>query len=165
MTLKIAYQGEPGANSHLAAREAFFDLEPVAYPTFEDALAAVKAGDAGYAMIPIENSVAGRVADIHHLLPNAGLYIVGEHFLRVRFHLMAVKGATFDTITDVYSHVHALGQQHSRRSDHQPRHRYRDVLAALHPDPDRLHRQRRRQPHEFVAGRADHPGITRQCEF
>ncbi len=80
---RIAYQGEPGANSHLACTEAFPDFEPVPYPTFEDALAAVKSGDVGCAMIPIENSVAGRVADIHHLLPNAGLYITGEHFLRV----------------------------------------------------------------------------------
>ena len=94
----------------MAASEVRPDLDPLACATFEDALAAVKSGEARYAMIPIENSVAGRVADIHHLLPNAGLYIVGEHFLRVRFHLMAVKGASFDTITDVYSHVHALGQ-------------------------------------------------------
>jgi prephenate dehydratase len=94
----------------MAAKEAHPDLEPLACPTFEDALAAVKSGDAKYGMIPIENSVAGRVADIHHLLPNAGLYIVGEHFLRVRFHLMAIRGARIGGITDVYSHVHALGQ-------------------------------------------------------
>ena len=67
-------------------------------PTFEDALAAVKGGDARYAMIPIENSVAGRVADIHHLLPDAGLHIVGEHFLRVRHQLMALPGATLLTV-------------------------------------------------------------------
>ena len=67
--VRVSYQGEPGANSHLACREVFPDLEPVACATFEDALAAVKSGDARYAMIPIENSVAGRVADIHHLLP------------------------------------------------------------------------------------------------
>ena len=66
---RIAYQGEPGANSHLACREAFPDMEAVACPTFEDALLAVKNGEARLAMIPIENSVAGRVADIHHLLP------------------------------------------------------------------------------------------------
>src|SRR5262245_155141 len=72
---RVSYQGEPGANSHLACREAFPDIEPVACATFEDALAAVKTGDARYAMIPIENSVAGRVADIHHLLPGAGLHI------------------------------------------------------------------------------------------
>ncbi len=107
---KIAYQGEPGANSHLAAREAFSDLEAIAYPTFEDALAAVKAGDAAYAMIPIENSVAGRVADIHHLLPDAGLYIVAEHFLRVRHQLMAKKGASLKAIKRVMSHTQALGQ-------------------------------------------------------
>jgi prephenate dehydratase len=107
---RISYQGEPGANSHMAANEAHPELEPLACATFEDALAAVKSGEARYGMIPIENSVAGRVADIHHLLPNAGLYIIGEHFLRVRFHLMAPKGATLDAITDVYSHVHALGQ-------------------------------------------------------
>ena len=69
--VRIAYQGEPGANSHLACTEAFPNGEAVACPTFEDALAAVKQGDATYAMIPIENSVAGRVADIHHLLPDA----------------------------------------------------------------------------------------------
>ncbi len=107
---RISYQGEPGANSHMAAKEARPGLEPMPCATFEDALAAVKSGEARYGMIPIENSVAGRVADIHHLLPNAGLYIVGEHFLRVRFHLMAIKGAWIDGVTDVYSHVHALGQ-------------------------------------------------------
>src|ERR1700754_2761625 len=93
---RVSYQGEPGANSHLACKEVFADIEPLACATFEDALAAVKSGEARYAMIPIENSVAGRVADIHHLLPNAGLYIVGEHFLRVRFHLMAVTGASLE---------------------------------------------------------------------
>lgn len=107
---RISYQGEPGANSHMAAKEAYPGLEPMPCATFEDALAAVKSGEARYGMIPIDNSVAGRVADIHHLLPNAGLYIVGEHFLRVRFHLMAPKGAELAGITDVYSHVHALGQ-------------------------------------------------------
>lgn len=107
---RIAYQGEPGANSHLAAVEKFPDLQPAAYPTFEDALAAVKSGEAMYAMIPIENSVAGRVADIHHLLPDAGLYIVAEHFLRVRHQLMALPGATLETVNRVMSHTQALGQ-------------------------------------------------------
>jgi prephenate dehydratase len=107
---KISYQGEPGANSHIACAEVFPDLEPMPCATFEDALAAVKSGDAHYAMIPIENSVAGRVADIHHLLPGAGLYIVGEHFLPIRFQLMGLKGAKLGDIKDVYSHVHALGQ-------------------------------------------------------
>ncbi len=107
---RIAYQGERGANSHLACLEVNRRLEAVACPTFEDALAAVKGGDCQFAMIPIENSVAGRVADIHHLLPNAQLYIVGEHFLRVRHQLMALPGATLGGIRNVYSHVQALGQ-------------------------------------------------------
>jgi len=107
---RIAYQGEPGANSHIACREVYPDFEPVPYPTFEDALVAVKQGDVRYAMIPIENSVAGRVADIHHLLPGADLYIVGEHFLRVRHQLMALPTANLETITRVMSHTQALGQ-------------------------------------------------------
>ena len=94
----VAYQGEPGANSHLACIEAYPDLEPLACPTFEDTLAAVRSGGALYAMIPIENSVAGRVADIHHLLPKADLYIVREHFLRVRHQLMALPGASLKTV-------------------------------------------------------------------
>ena len=100
---RIAYQGEPGANSHLACHEVFEDSKAVAYPTFEDALAAVKNGEVRYAMIPIENSVAGRVADIHHLLPSADLYIVGEHFLRVNHQLMALPGATLQSINRVMS--------------------------------------------------------------
>ena len=108
--LRVAYQGEPGANSHLACTEAYPDAEAVAYPTFEDALAAVKSDEVTYAMIPIENSVAGRVADIHHLLPNANLYIVGEHFLRVRHQLLAVKGASLASVKRVLSHTQALGQ-------------------------------------------------------
>ena len=82
----------------------------MACPTFEDALAAVKQGDVRFAMIPIENSVAGRVADIHHLLPDAGLYIVGEHFLRVRHQLMAKPGVKLSAIKRVLSHTQALGQ-------------------------------------------------------
>ncbi len=107
---RIVYQGEPGANSHLAAREAFPELEAVCFPTFEDTLAAVKSGEARYAMIPIENSVAGRVADIHHLLPGAGLFIVAEHFLRVRHQLRAQSGATLQSVQRVMSHTQALGQ-------------------------------------------------------
>jgi prephenate dehydratase len=107
---KIAYQGEPGANSHIACREAYPDHEAVACGTFEDAFAAVKDGDAALAMIPIDNSVAGRVADIHHLLPASNLYIVGEHFLRVHHQLLTIPGADPAGLTSVHSHVHALGQ-------------------------------------------------------
>jgi prephenate dehydratase len=107
---KIIFQGEPGANSHLACREAYPDQEPVPCPTFEDCFAAVIAGDVDLGMIPIENSVAGRVADIHHLMPTAGLHIVAEWFLPIRNQLMAPKGATLKTIRTVQSHVMALGQ-------------------------------------------------------
>ncbi len=107
---RISYQGEPGANSHIACSEVFPELTPMPCATFEDALGAITSGEARYGMIPIENSVAGRVADIHHLLPKSGLYIVGEHFLPIRFQLMSIKGAKIGGITDVYSHVHALGQ-------------------------------------------------------
>jgi prephenate dehydratase len=108
--VRVTYQGEPGANSHIAAREVFPAGEPVACPTFEEALQLVKPGEAQRAMIPIENSVAGRVADIHHLLPDSGLFIIGEHFLRVRHQLMALPGVKLKDVTQVFSHVQALGQ-------------------------------------------------------
>jgi len=107
---KIAFQGEAGANSHLACREAYPDFEPMPCPTFEDAFAAVSSGEAALGMIPVENSIAGRVADIHHLMPNSGLHIVAEWFLPVKHQLMAPKGATLAGIKTVESHVHALGQ-------------------------------------------------------
>src|SRR5215217_7300228 len=109
-TMKIAFQGEPGANSHIAIAQAHPEAEPLACATFEDALAAISSGEADLGMIPIENSIAGRVADIHHLLPHANLHIIGEHFLRIHFNLMAPKGATLSTIKTVESHIHALGQ-------------------------------------------------------
>ena len=108
--LKIAFQGEPGANSHIAIAEAYPGAEPLPCATFEDALGAISGGEAELGMIPIENSVAGRVADIHHLLPASGLYIVGEFFLPIRHQLMAPKGAKLTDIRTVESHVHALGQ-------------------------------------------------------
>ncbi len=107
---RVAYQGEPGANSHLACNEAYPHAEAVPFATFEDALAAVSSSDVDVAMIPIENSVAGRVADIHHLLPDANLYMIGEHFLRVRHQLMAKPEAALETIKTVMSHTQALGQ-------------------------------------------------------
>jgi prephenate dehydratase len=109
-TKKIVFQGEPGANSDIACREAYPDFEPVACPTFEDCFAALTAGEVDLGMIPIENSVAGRVADIHHLMPTAQLHIVAEWFLPIRNQLMAAKGATLATIKTVQSHVMALGQ-------------------------------------------------------
>jgi prephenate dehydratase len=107
---RIAFQGEPGANSHLAARDAYPKMEAFACATFEDALGAVKSGKAKLAMIPIENSVAGRVADIHHLLRASGLYIVAEHFERVRHQLLALPRARTSGLKTVHSHIMALGQ-------------------------------------------------------
>ena len=107
---KIAFQGEPGANSHIACIEAYPDHEPLPCPTFEDAFAAVRSRRASLSMIPIDNSVAGRVADIHHLMPQSGLHIVAEYFLPVQHQLMAVKAATLRTVKTAESHVHALGQ-------------------------------------------------------
>ena len=106
----IAYQGEPGANSHIACAESFADLTPLPCPTFEDAFAAIQDGVADLGMIPIENSIAGRVADIHNLLPASGLHIVGETFLPIHFQLLAVKGVGVSDLRSVHSHVHALGQ-------------------------------------------------------
>ena len=107
---KIAFQGELGANSHIACNEAYPGYQPLPCPTFEDAFAAVRSGRAKLAMIPIDNSVAGRVADIHHLMPQSKLHIVAEWFLPVQHQLMAPKGATLKTIRTVESHIHALGQ-------------------------------------------------------
>ncbi len=107
---RVAYQGEPGANSELACAQMAPDLEPLACQTFEDAFTAVQSGRAELAVIPIENSIAGRVADIHHLLPDSGLFIVGEHFLPIHFQLMALPGTELSRIRRVRSHVHAFGQ-------------------------------------------------------
>ena len=123
----IAFQGAPGAYGDLACREAYPALQSLPCPSFEDAFAAVREGKAALGMIAVENSIAGRVADIHHLLPGSGLHIIGEHFQRVNHHLLAPKGASLKTIRSVHSHVHALSQ-------------CRDAIRALklkpivHPD-------------------------------
>jgi prephenate dehydratase len=109
-TNRIAFQGEPGAYSHLACLKVRPDMEPLPCATFEDAFAAVEQDEADLAMIPIENSLAGRVADIHHLMPESTLFIIGEHFQRVNHHLLALPGVTLDELEIVRSHVHALGQ-------------------------------------------------------
>ena len=110
MTNTIAYQGEPGANSHIACTNEYPGWTPLPCATFEDAFAAIEGGAAELGMIPIENSLAGRVADIHALIPNAGLHIVGEYFLPIHFQLMALPGATLAGLRSVHSHIHALGQ-------------------------------------------------------
>ena len=106
----IAYQGEAGAFSELACRKYAADLTPMPCATFEDAFEAVKTGRAEKAMLPIENSLAGRVADIHHLLPSAGLHIIAEYFLPVEHHFMVRPGVTLDQVKIVRSHAMALGQ-------------------------------------------------------
>jgi prephenate dehydratase len=106
----MVFQGEPGANSHIAIREAYPQHAALPCATFEDAFAAIASGQADLGMIPIENSLAGRVTDIHHLMPTAGLHIVAESFLPIRNQLMAPKGATLAGLKTVESHVMALGQ-------------------------------------------------------
>src|SRR3974377_2310883 len=103
---KIVFQGEPGSNSHLASREVYPDYEAMPWPTFEDAFAAISLGEADTALTPIENSVAGRVADIHHLMPDSGLHIVAEHFMPIRHQLMAPKGAVLADLKTGESHIH-----------------------------------------------------------
>src|SRR5665213_1742001 len=105
---RIAFQGEPGAYANLAAREAVEHALAVPKPSFEDAIEAVKSGDCDLCIIPVENSLMGRIADIHHLLPDSGLHIVGEHFLPIRHQLLGLKGATLDDIQSVYSQAPAL---------------------------------------------------------
>lgn len=103
----IAFQGAPGANSHIAIMEAFPDALPLPCFSFEDAIDAVRDGVVERAMIPIENSLHGRVADMHFLLPESGLSIVGEHFLHIRHCLMGRKDVQ---IREAMSHTQALGQ-------------------------------------------------------
>ena len=110
MTGKIAFQGVPGAYSDLACRTAFPGMRTLPCESFEAAIAAVREGAAELAMLPCENSLAGRVPDIHHLLPGSGLYIVGEHFHRVEHCLLAPKGARIEGLERAHSHHVALGQ-------------------------------------------------------
>jgi prephenate dehydratase len=109
-TNRISFQGERGANSDMACQNMFPSMEPLPCPTFEDAFNALETGKADLAMIPIENTIAGRVADIHHLLPTSKLHIIGEYFLPIRFQLMVIPGTKMEAIKSVHSHVHALGQ-------------------------------------------------------
>jgi prephenate dehydratase len=106
----IAFQGEAGANSDMACRAAFPYMTTLPCPTFEAAMMAVQAGKAALAMIPVENSIAGRVADLHSLLPHTKLKIVAEHFQRVEHCLVGLPGASLKTIKPVKSHVQALAQ-------------------------------------------------------
>jgi len=118
MTKKIAFQGEPGAFSHAASSNVFPGEEMVGCVTFEETIAAVQSGRADYAVVPIENSLYGRITDIHHLLPESGLFIIGETFLRVEMTLLGVPGATLAGIKAVQSLSVALGQCRKFIADH-----------------------------------------------
>ena len=107
---KISFQGLSGAYSEVACKAYFPDMETISCDTFEDAFYSVSSGNVKYAMIPIENSQAGRVADIHNLLANSSLHIVGEHFQRVRHQLLGIPGAKISNLKTVYSHVQAVSQ-------------------------------------------------------
>ena len=106
----IAFQGSPGAYSDLACRTAYPDWRTLPCPSFEAAMDSVRDGDAGLAMLPCENSLAGRVPDIHALLPASGLFIIGEHFQRVEHCILAPPGATLAGLRRAHSHSVALGQ-------------------------------------------------------
>jgi prephenate dehydratase len=140
---KIAFQGEPGANSHEACRTYFPDYEAVPCATFEEAFEAIKTGACQLGMIPIENSIAGRVADVHHLLPASGLKIVGERFKPIRFQLMANKGVTLDKVKIAMSMPIALSQcRHSLKKLGLAHESAGDTAGAakalaLKPDPTR----------------------------
>ncbi|MCR9111757.1 MAG: prephenate dehydratase, partial [Rhodobacteraceae bacterium] len=118
MTKRIAFQGEPGAYSHQACHDAYPEMEAMPCRTFEDAIEAVRSGTAELAMLPVENSTFGRVADIHHLLPESGLHIIGEAFVRVHINLMALPGVPLSKIERAMSHTMLLGQCRAFLSDH-----------------------------------------------
>ena len=110
MNKRIAFQGELGAYSHQACRETYPELDPLPCRTFEDAIAAVRDGKAELAMLPVENSTFGRVADIHHLLPDSGLHIIAEAFVRIKISLLALPGVRLDQVETAMSHTMLLGQ-------------------------------------------------------
>ena len=118
MAERIAFQGEPGAYGHQACREARPAMEPLPCATFEDAIEAVRSGTAALGMIAVENSTYGRVADVHHLLPDSGLHIVDEAFVRVHINLLGVRGATLADVRRVRSMSILLGQARGFVRDH-----------------------------------------------
>ena len=123
----ISFQGSHGAYSDMSCRTAYPEMKTSPCQTFDEAFSTVREGNATLAMIPIDNTVAGRVADIHHLLPNSGLNIIGEHFQPVNHHLLGIKGATIDDITHTHSHVHALNQCRNYITEH-------NIIPVNHTD-------------------------------
>ena len=123
----IAFQGVLGAYSHMACQAVKPEMEVLPCRSFEDMILAVQEGRAELAMVPVENSIAGRVADIHHLLPGSGLYINGEHFQRVNHQLLAPRGATLEDLVEVHSHAQGLAQCRERL-------RALGLQPVIHPD-------------------------------
>ncbi|MFZ4125739.1 MAG: prephenate dehydratase domain-containing protein [Rickettsiales bacterium] len=130
----IAFAGVEGANADLACRQNYPYMQTMALSSFEEAFAAVEAGTAKYAMIPIENSQAGRVAEIHNILPRTNLSIVAEHIQKVEHHLYGVKGATADGVTDVYSHHQGLLQCRKYIGEHKLKTHIHDNTATAAKD-------------------------------
>jgi prephenate dehydratase len=118
MTGRIAFQGEPGAYSHQACHQTHPDMEVMPCRTFEDVIEAVQTGTADLAMLPVENTTYGRVADIHRLLPGSDLHIIGEAFVRVHINLLGVPGAKLSDIRAAYSHLVLLPQCASFLKEH-----------------------------------------------
>lgn len=118
MTRTIAFQGEPGAYSHQACREVYPDAVALPCQTFEGTVAALKEGRAELAMLPVENSTYGRITDIHHMLPNSGLSIIGEHFVRVHINLLGIPGAKLAGVKRAMSHTVLLGQCRGFLTEH-----------------------------------------------
>lgn len=134
MTQRIAFQGEPGAYSHEACRDARPDMEAMPCATFEEAIDAVKTGAAQLAMLPVENTTYGRVADIHRLLPQSGLHIIDEAFVRVHINLLAVPGAQISDIKEAYSHLVLLPQCSTFLKEH-------NIRGRVSPDNARAARE------------------------
>ncbi|WP_420586025.1 prephenate dehydratase [Ruegeria sp.] len=134
MTNRIAFQGEPGAYSHQACRNARPDMEALPCRTFEDVIESVRSGEAELAMLPVENTTYGRVADIHRLLPHSGLHIIDEAFVRVHINLLAVPGATLDDITEAHSHLVLLPQCAGFLKEH-------NIRGRVSPDNARAARE------------------------
>jgi len=126
MTRKIAFQGELGAFSHAIANRAFPQDEVLPCVTFEETIAAVQTGAADLAVVPVENSLYGRITDIHHILPDSGLYIIGEHYLPIRMNLLGLPGTRIAEIEAVQSLSVALGQCRSFIREH----RFRTINAV-----------------------------------
>jgi prephenate dehydratase len=141
--MKIAFQGIAGAYSDVVCHALFPGANTLPCVAFEDVFAAVTSREADRAVIPVENSVAGRVADVHHLLPKSGLFIEAEHFEKITHHLLAVPGASLETVQTVYSHVQGLSQCRTYLRD-------RGYTPAVHSDTAGAAREvaLRKSPHD-----------------